>query len=149
RSGADRARVTPSPVEEPAEPSAGAVGIPFWYARTFAVHAPLAHVGEQDPAETAAVANEREAAPIVAPELASARSILTRLRRLSALRRVTSEPDLERIVRRLSRGHLLESVPFRSRQSWGQSIQVIKDRSERLMPYWADQDDVTEWLCRI
>ncbi len=73
---------------------------------------------------------------------------LTRLRRAAAFTG-TGEPDLDRIVDRLGRAELLHRLPFRPRKRWGLALQVLVDRSRRLIPYWTDQELVAEDLQRL
>ncbi len=140
---------TTAATDESPGPATGTVLVPFWYAQSFRVLEPLdlnaEHVLVEDEAATAGAA----AATIASPSLATGASILTRLRRVSAFERLTGEPDVDRIVARMGRGQLLEDLPRRSRRSWGQSIHVIKDRHDRLIPYWTDQDEAAAALARI
>ncbi len=78
--------------------------------------------------------------------LAPRRLIRTRLRQVAALRRATADLDLEAAIERLSRGELLREVPHRTRRAWGPALHIIEDRARRLVPYWRDQDDVTDML---
>jgi formylglycine-generating enzyme required for sulfatase activity len=76
--------------------------------------------------------------PSIAP-LAPAGSLLVRLRRAwqhQAARGVDEDAAVERI----SRGEILFDLPERSQRKWGRRLEVIADRSERLVPFWADQD---------
>jgi formylglycine-generating enzyme required for sulfatase activity len=144
--GEENAPVIPAPIAEPPAPVADAPLAPFWYADSFASHSPLVPGDEiVSPPEP----TEDEEEPAVHSPLASGAAILTRLRRVSAFSRTSGEPDIERIVEQLSRGHFLEVLPRRSRKSWGQSIQCIVDRHRRLAPYWTDQDEVVRTLSRV
>ena len=78
--------------------------------------------------------------------LAPRRTILTRLRQVSAIRHTTSEVDSVAVVEKLSRGDLMQDIPHRSRRAWGSEIHIIEDRARRLVPYWLDQDYVTDVL---
>ena len=71
--------------------------------------------------------------------------VLTRLRQGSALRRTTSDVDVEAVVERISQGDLLDGVPYRQRLAWGSELYVIEDRARRLVPYWQDQEWVRIW----
>ena len=57
--------------------------------------------------------------------------------------------NLDLIVTRFSQGELLDRLPRRRHRRWGQTVQVVVDRSERLVPYWADQDLVRHRLKRL
>jgi formylglycine-generating enzyme required for sulfatase activity len=136
----------PTDVPEPAEV---ATGFPFWYPKSLSIHEPTAQGVVTVTAKKSARGSEPAAIPVSSLSLTSNASLLTRLRRDSAFERTTAELDVERVVERLSRGHLLESIPRRSRRSWGLSILVVKDRHDRLAPYWKDQDDVARLLERV
>jgi hypothetical protein len=75
--------------------------------------------------------------------------LVPRLRGALSERCDTNAPDISAIVRRLSRGDSLERLPHRTRRRWGQSITVIEDRSDRLIPYWRDQSRVRAQLARL
>ena len=72
-----------------------------------------------------------------------------RLRPALAELREGPEPDLEKLVGRIGRGLLLERIPRRRQRRLGPSVQLIMDRSERLVPYWTDQDQVVGELARL
>jgi formylglycine-generating enzyme required for sulfatase activity len=127
-------------------PPASAVDVPFWQADGFVAF---------EPATTApAAADEERPSPIpVRPRvpfdpLATRAATLTRLRRASSFTG-SGEPDLDRIVERLSRAELLHRLPSRPRRRWGASLQLIVDRSRRLIPYWTDQELVAGTLARV
>ncbi len=76
--------------------------------------------------------------PSIAP-LAPAGSLLVRLRRTwqhQAARGVDEDAAVERI----SRGEILFDLPEQTQRKWGRRLEIIADRSERLVPFWADQD---------
>lgn len=76
--------------------------------------------------------------PIIAP-LTPSGSLLVRLRRIwqhQAARGIDEDAAVERI----SRGEILFDLPERSQRKWGRRLQIIADRSERLVPFWADQN---------
>jgi hypothetical protein len=83
------------------------------------------------------------------PELLAAwSSILPRLRRVATERTPGRALDIDAIVHRLGRGEWLASFPKRQHPCWGDQLQVITDRSKRLVPYWTDQDSVSTRLKR-
>ncbi len=49
----------------------------------------------------------------------------------------------------IARGLLVRRLPCRSLKRWGERVQVILDRSDRLVPYWDDQVQVLNRLKRI
>ncbi len=134
------------PQPEPPTPKPLLIDVPFWRAHDFESLEPL------DGEDLVAVEPEPPSIEPVAlpPEsLASGTEILTRLRRNSAFSDPSGRIDLDRTVARLSRGEFLRVFPRRPRKCWGQSIQVIIDRSRRLAPFWLDQDMVVTHLKRI
>jgi formylglycine-generating enzyme required for sulfatase activity len=122
-------------------PAPAAVEVPFWYADSYVARKPLAAAEESTRAEQVGPqAPQPVREPVPFAPLASRAALLTRLRRVSAFWDSGGELDVDRIVNRLSRGEWLRRLPRRPRKRWGQSIQVIVDRSRRLIPYWMDQD---------
>ena len=59
------------------------------------------------------------------------------------------EPDLERAAERVARGRLLERLPCRPQRRFAPLLRIVYDRSERLVPYWTDQDLVSAELARL
>ncbi|MFO1424065.1 MAG: formylglycine-generating enzyme family protein [Candidatus Competibacteraceae bacterium] len=82
-------------------------------------------------------------------ELVAWRDLVPRLRRAMTEWFDTRTPNIPVIVDRLSRGHSLERLPHRTHRRWGQSVTVIEDRSDRLIPYWRDQSRVRTRLARL
>jgi formylglycine-generating enzyme required for sulfatase activity len=150
----ERPSSIPTPMAEPPVLIADTPLVPFWYADSFVSREhlvasyelvlPLDHT-EDDPEPL----ERHDQAPPAFSSLTSGAAVLTRLRRVAAFSRTSGEPDVERIVEQLSRGRFLEVLPRRSRQSWGQSIQIIVDRHRRLAPYWTDQDETVWSLSRV
>ncbi len=81
--------------------------------------------------------------------LAPWRDIEPRLRRPAAQHRESRELDTGRILRSLTHGRMLQRLPHRRRLCWGTSIRVVIDRSEHLVPFWADQEFVLSRLLRL
>ena len=133
-------------VEGVAAPAAPAVEVPFWQAERFLAFEPRVSVPIQaEPDEGRPVADRPG---VEFDPLATRAAALTRLRRASAFTGV-GEPDLDRIVERLGRAELLHRLPLRPRKRWGLALQIIVDRSRRLVPYWTDQDLVAGNLQRV
>jgi formylglycine-generating enzyme required for sulfatase activity len=82
-------------------------------------------------------------------ELTAWRDLVPRLRRAMTERFDTRTPNVPVIVDRLSRGYSLDRLPYRMHRRWGQSVTVIEDRSDRLIPYWRDQGRVRIQLARL
>jgi formylglycine-generating enzyme required for sulfatase activity len=74
--------------------------------------------------------------------LASWRELLPRLRAVLARHTETRAVDLAVVVDRLCRGEVLLRLPRQERRHWGDRIQIVLDRSDRLIPYWLDQLDI-------
>ncbi len=51
-----------------------------------------------------------------------------------------NSPDIDATVQLLERGGLLHRLPRQRRRRWGERVQIIIDRSERLTPFFDDQD---------
>ncbi len=81
--------------------------------------------------------------------LAPWRELQMRLRAALAEPREGAEVDLDAVVQRLSRGRLLDRLPRERHRRWGPRLQLVVDRSERLVPYWTDQDQVRGELARL
>jgi hypothetical protein len=50
--------------------------------------------------------------------------------------------DLSALIRRIAGGRILDQIPRRKQRRWGDAIQIIVDRSERLIPFRNDQNRV-------
>src|SRR5208337_3266628 len=87
--------------------------------------------------------------PVEYARLASRVEALSRIRRTTELAGSGTELDLDQVVERLSRAKLISRLPHRSVKRWGQEIQVIVDRSRRLIPYWQDQELMLADLKRV
>ena len=89
--------------------------------------------------------------PVVEPPTAEPLSPWSRLGPLLLgplhTRRRSQEVDAERFVERWSRSAVIEEIPRLERRGWCQRLILILDRSQRLMPFWQDQDDVERNLC--
>ena len=123
-----------------------AVDVPFWRLESYQAFTYEPQVVGPVKPSTA----ERRAAPAARVQpLAPPPVLLARLRQLSEARRPGRELDTEAAVSRLSRGEWLSALPTRRQRAWGSELFIIKDRARRLMPYWADQDDVVRLLRRL
>ena len=81
--------------------------------------------------------------------LASWRALLPRLRRAVAGQVESRAVDLDAVVRHVSQGRLLHRLPRKKRLQWGSRVHVVVDQSERLVPYWLDQELVCTRLARL
>ena len=120
--------------------------MPFWQAERFLAFEPRVTVPIQAEPDEGPPVPDRPGVEF--DPLATRAATLTRLRRASAFTGV-GEPDLDRIVERLGRAELLHRLPLRPRKRWGLALQIIVDRSRRLVPYWTDQDLVAGNLQRV
>ena len=100
------------------------------------------------PAEPVVWGNRPEAPPAIRL-LAPWRELQPRLRAALAEPREGREIDVNLIVRRLSCGQWLDRLPREHRRRWGPCLQLVIDRSEHLVPYWTDQDQVRGELARL
>ena len=70
------------------------------------------------------------------------------LRRALSARMETGEVDARKLVPRLARGEVVRRLPRLRRMVWTARAAVLVDRSDRLMPFWEDQDEVVAYLQR-
>ena len=54
----------------------------------------------------------------------------------------SSRPDVRALVRALARGRVVRRIPRAIRRGWPSDIELWIDRSRRLVPFWADQNDL-------
>ncbi|HKM56074.1 MAG TPA: hypothetical protein VJY33_21890, partial [Isosphaeraceae bacterium] len=133
-----------------AEPS---INLPFWQANSFRVfESSVARLREELVAgddRDGVFLERRVLRPVEYARLASRVEALSRIRRTTELAGSGTELDLDQVVERLSRAELISRLPHRSVKRWGQEIQVIVDRSRRLIPYWQDQELMLADLKRV
>ena len=82
-------------------------------------------------------------------ELAAWRELVPVLRGSLAAPAETRMPDVAKIVGQICSARACSRLPKRKRRRWGQSVTVIEDRSDRLIPYWQDQARVAACLSRL
>lgn len=85
------------------------------------------------------------ARPALRP-LASWRELQSRLRASLGASLRTTELDTDAILRAVVGSHLPDPLPVLRRRRWGARLRVVVDRSQRLTPFWADQDLVLHAL---
>ncbi len=126
------------------------IEIPFWRLEGYESVAPEEPGPERRtiPAEPV-VWRHRPDAPPAIRLLAPWRELQPRLRAALAEPREGREIDVGLIVRRLSCGQWLDRLPHEQRRRWGPCLQLVIDRSEHLVPYWTDQDQVRGELARL
>ena len=126
------------------------IEIPFWRLEGYESVAPEEPGPERRtiPAEPV-VWRHRPDAPPTIRLLAPWRELQPRLRAALAEPREGREIDVSLIVRRLSCGQWLDRLPREQRRRWRPCLQLIIDRSEHLVPYWTDQDQVRGELARL
>lgn len=83
------------------------------------------------------------------PPLARWSELLPRVRQVGTVTGATRHIDLNKVVKRLSQGGMLDRLPRQRRRSWGNRVQIIIDRSDRLIPYWGDQISIRAQLKRL
>ena len=66
--------------------------------------------------------------------------VMTRLRAWGTVQIPGARPDQDRLVRCVVQGQVLDRLPRLSRRRWGRGIQIILDRSQRLIPFQDDLD---------
>ena len=92
---------------------------------------------------------QRPTDPPPIPPLASWRELEPRLRQRLCLPQHGGAVDLELAISRISRAQFLERLPQERRRRWGPALQIIEDRSRRLIPYRGDQYLVRQALRRL
>lgn len=78
--------------------------------------------------------------------LASPRYLLPRLFQHLKHQRHSREIDMQRIVKKVSKGEYLYQLPRRQRRSLGRHLHIIEDHHLHLVPYWLDQSLYTQVL---
>ncbi len=81
--------------------------------------------------------------------MAEWRSLIPRLRMELTETARSSRVDIDRAVRQLAEGQLMDEVPRQAVRRWGDRLQVIVDRSERLIPFRQDMAWFLENLKRL
>ncbi|MCU0875875.1 MAG: hypothetical protein MUE50_26385, partial [Pirellulaceae bacterium] len=126
------------------------IEIPFWRLEGYESVVPeeLDPKRRPIPAEPIVWRNRPETPPAIRL-LAAWRALQPRLRAALAEPREGREIDVNLIVRRLSCGQWLDRLPREQCRRWGPCLQLVIDRSEHLVPYWTDQDQVRGELARL
>ena len=122
--------------------------VPFWYQEGYTV---LSNEPPPEPDVSLAPEqwNGQTGKPAHYRYLAPWRELHPRLRTAMSEEREGAILDVDAIVRQLGQGRLLERLPRRRHRGWGARLQIIEDRSERLIPYWQDQALVRDKLTRL
>ena len=122
--------------------------IPFWYVDAYEPIAAAETV--EQPVEPGEIEwTNRPTEPLRIPLLAPWRELQARLRCEAAQWHETRTLDVPAVVATLTRGRQIERVPYERRRRWGPRLQIIADRSDRLVPYWADQEVTGHALSRL
>lgn len=137
----------PSELDELASTIYEPVDVPFWRLETCEAVARIEPPPQRSTRQKTDPSwrNRPKASPGFLP-LAPKRSVLTRLRKVSAMRRTTNDIDVDAVVKRLSQGELLNEVPHFQQRAWGSEITIVEDRARRLVPYWLDQEYIADAL---
>lgn len=134
--------------EQPEIQTGPLLDIPFWCLETYEPVPDEGQPPKPPPIKTVAWRNRPQASPAIRL-LSPWRELQTRLRAALAAPREGREIDITLIVRRLSKGQLLDRLPRERHRRWGPCLQLVIDRSEHLVPYWTDQDQVRSELARL
>jgi formylglycine-generating enzyme required for sulfatase activity len=116
------------------------VDVPFWRLQRFEAVAPVDKDGQRTPSFADLGWRKRPSETQPFTPLAPQHAVLTELRKIPAIRRITNDIDVDAVVERVGRGEMLDQIPYRQRRSWGSSIYIVEDRARRLVPYWLDQE---------
>ena len=73
-------------------------------------------------------------------------ALLPELQKVLSTREPGYRVDVDRFVHRLGRGEPMQRMPVQKERFWVRRLQILDDRSRRLMPYWSDQIDVADRL---
>ena len=71
------------------------------------------------------------------------------LRRELAQEHVSSEPDITRVIAKLTRGEVLSRIPKRTRRGWNPRICIVIDYNRRTEPFWDDFNHLRAALERM
>jgi formylglycine-generating enzyme required for sulfatase activity len=127
------------PAAEPEAPAQPLADIPFWYVDAYETLTPAETV--EQPVEPAEIEwTNRPTEPPRVPLLAPWRELQARLRCEAAQWHETRALDVPAVVATLTRGRQIGRIPYERRRRWGPRLHIIADRSDRLIPYWADQE---------
>lgn len=142
RSTSNNADTTsPQPQPPPSISTGDLQPTPFWQADRFAVRQdapPLEASRASVSAGPDRVSRESERAVIHL--LAPWRELLPRIRGATAINAPTGDVDVDRVVEAWSRGRQRDPLPRVHQRHWPRELHVIVDRSDRLVPFWRDQD---------
>ncbi|MEI8396305.1 MAG: SUMF1/EgtB/PvdO family nonheme iron enzyme, partial [Rhodospirillaceae bacterium] len=133
---------------DPEFPSAPAKETPFWRPVRYQAVKPVEQQRPPPPVTRPVWRNQTKQPPpyrLLAPW----RELEPRLRRGLGATRAGNELDIRRILRDLGRGRLNHRLPRCRRRAWGASLRIILDRSEHLVPFWKDQEQVCGDLARL
>jgi formylglycine-generating enzyme required for sulfatase activity len=83
------------------------------------------------------------------PSLAPWSMLWSRLRSALHGSVASREPDVAALVRSWARGDWVGRIPRLARRSWAAAVTIWVDRSERLIPFWSDQDEVCRRIGRL
>jgi formylglycine-generating enzyme required for sulfatase activity len=121
--------------------------VPFWRAARFTGRVAAAD-RPGPPFERPIWRNEPTELPVF-EVLAPWREVQRTLRLLIGTDALIDDVDTDAVVEALSRGRQLDRLPREKRRQWGCDLQVVIDRSDRLIPFWDDQDLVASALGAI
>ncbi|WP_227657572.1 formylglycine-generating enzyme family protein [Candidatus Magnetaquicoccus inordinatus] len=148
-----RPRPTPPPEPEPIEPEqtvekqtapVSEAPTTFWCPVAYEARAPI--VATQKKAKAQDTLSQQQPA---GRDLQRWSGLVPRLRAGFAERAPGKNLDIDALIRLLARGGSLQRLPRRSRLRWGSSVQIIVDRSVRLIPFQEDQERVARRLAAL
>ncbi len=134
----DEAPPTPEPTAAPVIQAACLRPIPFWQAVSVTRRS-----APDRPVDPSTRIPEWANAPSEAPVfrvLEALRDLTPRLRPAMTARRPTGDINCDKVVEALGRGRVLDPIPRQTARRQAPSLTVILDRSDRLIPYWTDQE---------
>ncbi|MBK4722417.1 SUMF1/EgtB/PvdO family nonheme iron enzyme [Azospirillum sp. YIM DDC1] len=138
------------PPEPPIADLAPLADVPFWRPTVYKRHG-----GDSEaPSGTEPSAPALELADVLPPPSASAdlapwNAVVSAMRQSAVEWTRGRAPDIPAVLRHVEKGRLLDRLPRRRHRRWGSAIQFIIDRSERLVPFYGDQERVAGNLSRL
>ena len=146
-------RKSPTPAPEPPPPPAVVEeqmapppepATPFWCLVAYEARAPIVE-SKKGPLVKDTLPDKQPAGR----DLRRWSGLVPRLRAGFAERAPGKSLDIDALVRLLAKGRSFQRLPRRARLRWGSSMQIIVDRSVRLIPFQEDQERVARRLAAL
>jgi len=144
---------SPLPTGGPEEPARLAAprplqDVPFWRLEGCKFHQPK-EAEPPRPARRTTWENLPDEPPASGAPLCPWNALVPRLRVAFAERAEGKTLDIAAVVRCLGSGRALRRLPRLPRRRWGTALQIILDRSNRLIPFLDDQNEVAVHVAKL